>query len=149
METAIKLARQYHHEKGEKDRDMFIARKQSYHGSTLGTLGLGGHLERRAIYESLLTQQVRHVSACNPYRDREGLSDAQYVMKKAHELEEEFRKLGPNKVIAFVVEPVAGAVSYALIISESPLTLRRHLAAFLQYLDIWPPWEPYARGMVH
>ena len=149
METAIKLARQYHHEKGEEDRDMFIVRKQSYHGSTLATLGLRGHSQRCAIYEPLLTPKVSHVSACNPYRDREGLSGTQYVMKKAQKLEEEFRRLGPNKVIAFVVEPVAGAVSYALIISESPLTLCRHLAAFLQYLDTWPPWEPYARGMVH
>lgn len=111
IEAAMKCARQYWWELGE-DRTCFIARKQSYHGATLGALALSGHQERRKLYECLLTSRVSHVSACNPYHDRkEGQSDEQYVHEKAKELDDEFQRLGPKKVIAFVAEPVVGAVS--------------------------------------
>ena len=84
----------------------------SYHGGTLHTLSLGHHIQRRCMYEPLLSQNFGRVSACNPYHDREeGMSDEEYVMRKAKELEEEMERLGPRRVIAFVYETVAGAVS--------------------------------------
>jgi adenosylmethionine-8-amino-7-oxononanoate aminotransferase len=116
VETSIKLARQYHVEKGEEGRVQVIACGPSYHGFTLTAAGIGCHVQRRKIYEPLLPGNVSHVSACYPYRDRGGLSDEQYVTKKAQELDGVFKTLGPRSVVAFIVEPVAGAVSCTLFI---------------------------------
>ena len=63
VEAAIKLARQYHVEKGEPQRDRVIARLQSYHGNTLGALAAGGNLWRRKQFNPLLTD-TSHISAC-------------------------------------------------------------------------------------
>jgi len=109
MEAALKLARQYHLEKGEPERVHFIGRRQSYHGNTLGALAVGGNAWRRAPYEPLL-MRATHVSPCYAYRDqRAGESDAAYVERLAGELEREIERLGPRTVIAFVAETVAGA----------------------------------------
>src|SRR5438445_831239 len=69
MEAALKLARQYFVEKGEPGRVHFIARRQSYHGNSLGALAVGGNRWRRAPFEPLLVG-ASHVSPCYPYRDR-------------------------------------------------------------------------------
>lgn len=109
MEAALKLARQYHLEKGEPERVHFIGRRQSYHGNTLGALAVGGNAWRRAPYEPLL-MRATHVSPCYAYRDqRAGESDAAYGERLAGELEREIERLGPRTVIAFVAETVAGA----------------------------------------
>ena len=111
MEATIKLARQVFFE-GDRStpRVNFIAREGSYHGNTLGALGMSGHVGRRAIYEPFLMKNVHHISACNSYRQRiYGESDASFVARKAAELEEKFQELGPETVIGFVAEPVVGA----------------------------------------
>ncbi|MGI9489447.1 MAG: aspartate aminotransferase family protein [Geminicoccaceae bacterium] len=109
VEAAMKLARQYFLEIGEPDRQYFIARKQSYHGNTLGALALGGNAWRRQQFEPLLID-VEHVSPCYAYRGQEpGEPDAGYVDRLAGELEAAIRRLGEGKVIAFVAEPVVGA----------------------------------------
>ena len=109
VEAAMKLARQYFLEIGQTDRRYFIARKQSYHGNTLGALALGGNAWRRAQFEPLLID-VEHVSPCYAYRGREdGEADASYVDRLAAELEATIQRLGGHKVIAFVAEPVVGA----------------------------------------
>ena len=109
MEAALKLARQYHLERGEPERVHFIGRRQSYHGNTLGALAVGGNAWRRAPYEPLL-MRASHVSPCYPYREqRGGESDAAYGERLAGELEREIERLGPRTVIAFVAETVAGA----------------------------------------
>lgn len=111
MEAAIKLARQYFYEPNNKTtRVNFIAREGSYHGNTLGALSVSGHLARRAPYAPLLINNVHHISACNPYRQRQkGECDAAFVARKAGELEAKFQKLGPGTVIGFIAEPVVGA----------------------------------------
>ncbi len=110
MEAALKLSRQYALEIGEPQRDHFIGRRQSYHGNTLGALAVGGNQVRRPPYEAILSPNFSHVSPCFPYRDqREGESDAAYVKRLADELEAEFQRVGPDRVIAFVAEPVVGA----------------------------------------
>jgi len=112
VESALKLARQYFVEKGEPRRTRFIARHQSYHGNTLGALALGGHLARRAPYEPILGTAFSHVSPCFAYHyQASGESDQQYVERLARELDDEFRRLGPDTVIAFCAEPVVGATS--------------------------------------
>ena len=112
-EAALKLARQYHMEKrpSEPRRSHFIARQQSYHGTTLATLGVGGHVARRALYEPLLAPNSSRVSPCFAYR---GLthpheSEDSYVERLEAELEAEFQRVGPQNVAAFIAEPVVGA----------------------------------------
>jgi adenosylmethionine-8-amino-7-oxononanoate aminotransferase len=109
IEAALKLARQYFVEKGEPQRRYLIGRRQSYHGNTLGALAVGGNAWRRKQFEPLLVEAT-HVSPCYAYRGkRAGEPDADYGERLAGELEEEVRRLGGDKVIAFVAETVAGA----------------------------------------
>jgi len=109
MEAALKLARQYFVEQGQMQRRHIIARRQSYHGNTLGALAVGGHAGRRKPFEPLLFA-AHHVSPCYPYRERgAGESDEQYGARLAGELEAEIQRLGGDQVIAFVAETVAGA----------------------------------------
>jgi adenosylmethionine-8-amino-7-oxononanoate aminotransferase len=87
-----------------------IARRQSYHGNTLGALAASGNAMRRAPYAPILSDAFSHVSPCYPYRDRrDDESEAEYVARLAAELEAEFQRLGPQNVAAFVAEPVVGA----------------------------------------
>ena len=110
MEAALKIARQHFLEAGQPRRTRFIARRQSYHGNTLGALAAGGNAMRRAPYEPILSQAFSHVSPCYAYRDqRAGEDDAAYVARLAAELEAEFQRLGPDTVIAFCAETVVGA----------------------------------------
>jgi adenosylmethionine-8-amino-7-oxononanoate aminotransferase len=112
MESALKLARQYFVELGQPNRTRFIARRQSYHGNTLGALAASGNHARRIPYEPILSPVFSHVSPCFPYRCRgEGESDQAYVARLAAELETEFERLGPENVIAFCAEPVVGATA--------------------------------------
>ena len=109
-EAALKLARQYFLETGQPERTRFIARRQSYHGNTLGALAAGGNAMRRAPYAPLLSDAFSHVSPCYPYRGRrDGETDAEHVGRLAAELEAEFQRVGPDRVIAFVAETVVGA----------------------------------------
>ena len=108
-ETAMKLARQFFHERGETQRRHFIARKQSYHGNTIAALSVGGNAGRRAIYEPILLP-ASHIEPCYEYRHRhagESLDD--YATRSAAELEAEIVRLGPETVIAFIAETVVGA----------------------------------------
>lgn len=109
-EAALKMARQYFLEIGQPQRRHFIARRQSYHGNTLGALAAGGNAMRRAPYAPILSAAFSHVSPCYAYRDRaDNESDTDYVARLAAELEAEFQRLGPDTVIAFIAETVVGA----------------------------------------
>lgn len=112
MEAAMKLARQYFLEKEvpEPQRTRFISRNQSYHGTTLGSLAMGGHKLRRAKFEPLLADNISKVSPCYAYRGQnKAETDAAYVQRLASELDAEFQRVGPGSVCAFVAEPVVGA----------------------------------------
>ncbi len=108
MEAALKLARQYFLEIGQPARRRFIARRQSYHGNTLGALGASGNVARRAPYEAILADVFSHVAPCYAYREQAG-SDADYVAHLAAELDAEFQRLGPHTVAGFCAETVVGA----------------------------------------
>ena len=113
-ETALKLIRQYFVDKGEPERSRFIARRQSYHGNTLGALAVGGNFLRRAPFKPLLIE-TSHIAPCYAYRDRsEGESEEDYGRRVADELETEILRLGPETVAGFVAETVVGATSGAL-----------------------------------
>jgi adenosylmethionine-8-amino-7-oxononanoate aminotransferase len=112
MESALKLARQYFIERGEPNRTRFIARRQSYHGNTLGALSTGGNHARRVPYEPIMADRFSRVSPCFPFHyQRAGESDEQYVQRLAEELEAEFQRLGPGAVAAFCAETVVGATT--------------------------------------
>jgi adenosylmethionine-8-amino-7-oxononanoate aminotransferase len=109
IEAALKLARQYFVEIGEPERRHFIARRQSYHGNTLGALAVGGNAWRRAQFAPLLID-VTHVSPCYEYRDRRrDETPEQYGARLAAELERTIETVGGDSVIAFVAETVVGA----------------------------------------
>ena len=108
-EAAIKLARQYHLERGEPKRRHLIARRQSYHGNTLGALAAGGNAWRRQQFDPLLIG-VSHIAPCYEYAEREGGENAyDYGQRVANELEAEILRLGPETVMGFIAEPVVGA----------------------------------------
>ena len=114
MEAAIKLARQYFIEKGEPNRKHIIARKQSYHGNTLGALAAGGNQWRRRQFEPLLVE-TNLISPCYAWRyKRDDESEEEYGLRVANELEAEILRLHPEQVMAFIVEPVVGATAGAL-----------------------------------
>ena len=114
VEAALKLARQYHLENGEPQREHIIARRQSYHGNTLGALATGGNQWRRRQFEPML-MNVSHISPCYEYVDRyDDETVHEYGERTAQELENEILRLGEDKVMAFVAEPVVGATMGAV-----------------------------------
>jgi adenosylmethionine-8-amino-7-oxononanoate aminotransferase len=114
MEAALKMARQYFVEIGQTQRTKLIARRQSYHGNTLGALAVGGNAWRRAQFAPLLID-VTHVSPCYEYRDRRSDESAeQYSARLVTELEQTILALGADQVMAFCAETVVGATSGAL-----------------------------------
>jgi len=114
MEAALKLARQYFVEKGEPKRGRLIARKQSYHGNTMGALSAGGNAWRRAQFGPLLID-MSHIDPCYEYRLKgNDETPEEYGLRAANLLEEEILRVGPENVMAFAAEPVVGATVGAL-----------------------------------
>jgi len=114
METALKLGRQYYVEAGQHSRSLLIARRQSYHGNTLGALAIGGNAWRRRPFEPLL-MQVPRVAPCFEYRERaEGQTSSDYTAALLAELEQCILAHGPHNIIGFVAETVVGATAGAV-----------------------------------
>lgn len=114
VESAMKLARQYMLETGQGARTKFIARKQSYHGNTLGALGTGGNMWRREPFDPVMVS-ASHIDPCYEYRLREkGESEEEYGLRAANALEAEILRQGPENVIGFLAEPVVGATAGAV-----------------------------------
>jgi len=115
MEAAMKMARQYHVENGQPQRRHFIARRQSYHGNTLGALAVGGNRWRREPFAPILIP-VTHVAPCYPYREqRDDETPEQYGQRLARELDDTIQQLGADQVIAFVAETIGGATAGVLV----------------------------------
>lgn len=109
VEAALKLARQYFVETGQAERRHFIARRQSYHGNTLGALATGGNVWRKQAFAPIMVE-TSLISPCYAYRgQQQGESAFEYGQRVANELEAELLRLGPETVIGFVAEPVVGA----------------------------------------
>lgn len=114
VESALKLARQYFLEIGEPSRQQFIARRQSYHGNTLGALGVGGNQWRKKPFDPLMVNS-HLISPCYAYRDqRADETSYEYGQRVANELEEKLLELGPETVAGFIAEPVVGATAGAV-----------------------------------
>ncbi|WP_419693363.1 aspartate aminotransferase family protein [Mesorhizobium muleiense] len=114
VEAALKMARQFFVETGRPERRNVIARRQSYHGNTLGALAAGGNEWRRAQFRPLLID-THHIDPCYAYRyQKAGESEAAYGLRAAQALEDKILELGPDSVMAFVAEPVVGATAGAV-----------------------------------
>jgi adenosylmethionine-8-amino-7-oxononanoate aminotransferase len=114
VEAALKMARQYFVETGQPQRRHIIARRQSFHGNTLGALAAGGNQWRRAQFKPLLIE-THHIDPCYAYRLRhDGEPDDAYAARAAQELEDKILELGADQVMAFVAETVVGATAGAV-----------------------------------
>ena len=114
VEAALKMARQYFVEKGETQRRHLIARRQSYHGNTLGALAAGGNEWRRRQFQPMLVE-THHIDPCYAYRFRApGESEEAYGARAAQALEDKIAELGGENVMAFVAETVVGATAGAV-----------------------------------
>lgn len=114
VEAALKLARQYFTEIGQPQRRKIIARRQSYHGNTLGALAAGGNQWRRAQFDPLLID-THHIAPCYAYRGQHAdETEWDYGQRMANELEQKIIQLGAENVMAFIAEPVVGATAGAV-----------------------------------
>jgi adenosylmethionine-8-amino-7-oxononanoate aminotransferase len=110
VETALKISRQALIESGEEKRTHVIARRQSFHGATLGAMSVGYHVERRKPFLDMLAQNTSHISPAYAYRHQRSDESAEdYGKRAARELEDEILKVGPDKVAAFFAETVVGS----------------------------------------
>jgi len=112
VESALKVALQYHSARGEQGRRRFIARRRSWHGNTLGALGVSDFLDRRAPFEGALVE-ASFVSQVSMYRPPAGVAPEALAAHAAAELEAEILRVGPERVAAFILEPVVGAAGGA------------------------------------
>lgn len=114
VEAALKMARQYFLEIGQPKRHLYITRRQSYHGNTLGALGVGGNQWRREPFAAILGD-AHYIDPCYAYRGQQsGETEFAYGQRMANQLEEKLLELGPENVAAFVAEPVVGATAGAV-----------------------------------
>ena len=114
IEAALKMARQYFVETGRPERRNIIARRQSYHGNTLGALAAGGNEWRRTQFRPLLVE-THHIDPCFAYRYQQpNEGDETYAARAAQALEDKLLELGPETVMAFVAETVVGATAGAV-----------------------------------
>ncbi|MCB1954939.1 MAG: aspartate aminotransferase family protein [Rhodocyclaceae bacterium] len=117
VESAIKMARAYWVQMGRPEKWMVIGREQSYHGNTLGALAAGGNRWRRALYEPMLYQRPR-VAPCFCYRCPFDKDPDHCALECAEDLERAILEVGPEKVSAFIAEPLVGATAGAVVPHE-------------------------------
>ena len=112
VEAALKLARQYHYEKGEDQRVHLVSRRQAYHGNTISAMSVSSNMARKVPYQGFGLPHVSHVSPAYAYRYlRESETEDQFTQRLLQEIEDEFLRVGPDTVIAFIAEPVIGATA--------------------------------------
>ncbi|ETS86329.1 hypothetical protein PFICI_00157 [Pestalotiopsis fici W106-1] len=128
IESAIKVARQFHNANGESQRINFICRQYAYHGNTIGALSAGYNASRRQPFEPLLSKAFHHVSPCFFSKDhKQGENESDYVDRLIREYEDMFEKLGPSSVAAIILEPLSGSTLGAAPAAEGYLARLRAL----------------------
>ncbi|TLD34219.1 hypothetical protein PspLS_00167 [Pyricularia sp. CBS 133598] len=112
-DSAMKLARQYFWEQGQTQRVHFVSRRKAYHGNSIASMSISTNMSRRLPYDgAIMLPNVSFVSPAYSYRHQlENTTEESYVAKLISELDQEFQRVGPDKVIAFVAETVVGATS--------------------------------------
>ena len=120
MDAALKFARQYFFEIGQHQRTHYVARRQAYHGNTVGAMSVSSFVARKVPYVGENTLQLNNVSWVGPAYEyqygnwRDGETEEEYAKRLVRELEAEFLRVGPEKVIAFIAEPLVGATTGAV-----------------------------------
>lgn len=104
-EVAFKMARQYHRQNGEVDRHKFISRYRAYHGSSMGALSATGQSMRKYKYEPLI-QGFLHVSPPDNYRKPDGVTEEDYNLQRAEELENTIIWEQKETIAGVIMEPV-------------------------------------------
>ena len=127
-ETAFKIARQFHLENGEPSRSLIISRRQSYHGATLGALAVTGMEKRREKYNPILLD-LPHIAPAYCYRCPFGKTYPGCDIECARDLEVAIRTAGPERVMAFVVEPVVGSACGATVPPSEYFPLVREICS--------------------
>jgi adenosylmethionine-8-amino-7-oxononanoate aminotransferase len=118
VESAVKLARQYALTQGQSERYRVISRFPSYHGCTFGALDLTGYAPLRDPFAPMM-QGMPKIAAPATYLDRDNLTEEERGLKYAELLRDKIEELGPETVLAFVMEPVGGASTGALVAPDS------------------------------
>ncbi|MGR1581548.1 aminotransferase family protein [Thalassobius sp. S69A] len=118
VESAVKLARQYALTQGQGSRHKVISRFPSYHGCTLGALDLTGYDPLREPFAPMM-EGMPKITAPATYLDRDNLSEEQRGLKYAELLRDKILAEGPENVLAFLMEPVGGASTGALVAPDS------------------------------
>jgi adenosylmethionine-8-amino-7-oxononanoate aminotransferase len=115
IESAVKMVRQYFVERDglSSSKSVCIARWASYHGSTLGAMGIGGNMARRRMFSPLFLEGPK-IEPHYCYRCPFGLEHPSCDLRCAHALEQAIRRIGPQYVAAFLAEPVVGSTVGAL-----------------------------------
>ena len=118
VESCIKLARQYAVAIGQEKRRHVISREPSYHGSTFGALAVTGYGPLTAPFAPML-QEMPKIPAPRCYLDRDNFSDAERGVRYAEMLRDKIVALGPESVLAFIMEPIGGASTGALVAPDT------------------------------
>lgn len=118
VESAVKLARQYAYARGDTKRWKIISRSPSYHGATLGALALTSYEPLTAPFKPLLIDMPK-IPAPQCYLDRDDLSHEERGIRYADMLRDKIMQEGPETVLAFMMEPVGGASTGALVAPDS------------------------------
>ncbi len=126
VESCIKLARQYTIAVGEPQRWKVISRFPSYHGSTLGALSLTGMATMSAPFAPMM-REMQKIPAPTCYLDRDDLSDDERGLRYANMLRDRILQEGPETVLAFIVEPIGGASTGALVAPDNYLPRIREI----------------------
>ena len=116
-ETAVKLARQFHLERGQPARYRVVSRRQSYHGSTLGAMTVSGNVARRAPYQPLLAEWG-HIAPCFCYHCPFDKKFPDCAVACANDLDNFLNTNGAASVAAFIFEPIVGATLGAAVPPE-------------------------------
>jgi len=118
VESAIKLARQYKLAKGEASRTEVISRFPAYHGSTFGTLAVTGYNPLTRPFAPMYRDMPK-IPAPRAYLDRDNLTDDEKGNKYAEALRQKIEEIGPKRALAFIMEPVGGASTGALVAPDN------------------------------
>jgi adenosylmethionine-8-amino-7-oxononanoate aminotransferase len=121
VESALKLARQYAVATDQPQRWKIISRMPSYHGSTIGALAVTGMENMTAPFAPMIREMPK-IPAPTCYLDRDDLSDTERGLRYAEMLRDEIERQGPETVLAFIMEPVGGASTGALVAPDSYYT---------------------------
>ncbi len=118
IESCLKLARQYAWVTGQRSRWKVISLYPSYHGSTLGATAITGMQQFTEPFRDMIRVMPK-IPAATCYLDRDGLTAAERGLRYARLLREEIERQGPETVLAFIMEPVGGASTGALVPPDS------------------------------